>query len=49
MNPSDEELQTRQTRLAVIRARQLVRRYIPPDANLVDSLIEDRRQEAAAE
>jgi bifunctional DNA-binding transcriptional regulator/antitoxin component of YhaV-PrlF toxin-antitoxin module len=34
---------------AIRRAREIVRRFVPEDASLVDDLLEDRRREVARE
>jgi bifunctional DNA-binding transcriptional regulator/antitoxin component of YhaV-PrlF toxin-antitoxin module len=45
----DGELRVTNPRQALARARRLVRRYIPTTEDLTQSLLDDRRDEAAGE
>jgi AbrB family looped-hinge helix DNA binding protein len=45
----DGELRLSTRRQALARARRMIREYIPSDEDLTQSLIEDRRAEAARE
>jgi AbrB family looped-hinge helix DNA binding protein len=45
----DGELRLSTRRQALARARQMIREYIPSDEDLTQSLIDDRRAEAARE
>ena len=46
---SDGELRLTTARMAIKRAQELARELIPGDESLADSLIADRRREAARE
>ena len=45
----DGELRLSTRRQALVRARRMIRRYIPGDEDLTQSLIDDRRKEAERE
>jgi bifunctional DNA-binding transcriptional regulator/antitoxin component of YhaV-PrlF toxin-antitoxin module len=45
----DGEVHLLSPQLAIQRAREIVRRFVPEDASLVDDLLEDRRREVARE
>lgn len=45
----DGELRLSTRKIAVRRAQERVRRYVPEDASLADELIAERREEAAKE
>lgn len=45
----DGELKLMSKQLALHRAREIVRKFVPPGVNLADELIADRRREAAQE
>jgi AbrB family looped-hinge helix DNA binding protein len=49
MRVEDGELRLSTRRQALARARRMIRHYIPDDDDLTQSLIEDRRREAARE
>jgi AbrB family looped-hinge helix DNA binding protein len=49
MRVEDGELRLSTRRQALARARRMIRRYIPGDEDLTQSLIDDRRAEAARE
>jgi AbrB family looped-hinge helix DNA binding protein len=49
MRVDDGELRLSTRRQALARARRMIRHYIPDDEDLTQSLIEDRRREAARE
>jgi AbrB family looped-hinge helix DNA binding protein len=49
MRVEDGELRLSTRRQALARARRMIRHYIPDDEDLTQSLIEDRRREAARE
>jgi AbrB family looped-hinge helix DNA binding protein len=49
MRVEDGDLRLSTRRQALARARRMIRRYIPEDEDLTQSLIEDRRREAARE
>jgi AbrB family looped-hinge helix DNA binding protein len=49
MRVEDGELRLSTRRQALARARRMIRRYIPSDEDLTQSLIDDRREEAARE
>ncbi|MDF2781385.1 MAG: looped-hinge helix binding domain, AbrB family [Geminicoccaceae bacterium] len=46
---ADGELRLSTRRQALARARRMIREYIPSDEDLTQSLIDDRRAEAARE
>ncbi len=48
MRVEDGELRLSTRRQALARARRLIRRHIPSDEDLTQSLLDDRRREAAA-
>jgi AbrB family looped-hinge helix DNA binding protein len=49
MRVDDGELRLSTRRQALARARRMIREYIPSDEDLTQSLIDDRRAEAARE
>ncbi len=49
MRVEDGELRLSTRRQALARARRMIRRYIPDGEDLTQSLIDDRRKEAARE
>jgi AbrB family looped-hinge helix DNA binding protein len=49
MRVEDGELRLSTRRQALARARRMIRRYIPSDEDLTESLIDDRRREAERE
>jgi AbrB family looped-hinge helix DNA binding protein len=49
MRVDDGELRLSTRRQALARARRMIRRYIPDDEDLTQSLIDDRRKEAGRE
>jgi AbrB family looped-hinge helix DNA binding protein len=49
MRVEDGELRLSTRRQALSRARRMVRRYIPDNEDLTQSLIDDRRREAGGE
>jgi AbrB family looped-hinge helix DNA binding protein len=49
MRIEDGELRLSTRRQALARARRMIRRYIPSDEDLTQSLIDDRRKEAERE
>jgi AbrB family looped-hinge helix DNA binding protein len=49
MRVDNGELRLSTRRQALARARRAIRRYIPDDEDLTQSLIDDRRQEAERE
>jgi AbrB family looped-hinge helix DNA binding protein len=49
MRVEDGELRLSTRRQALARARRMIHRYIPSDEDLTQSLIDDRREEAARE
>ena len=49
MRVEDGELRLSTRRQALARVRRMVREYIPSDADLTESLIKDRREEAERE
>lgn len=49
MRVEDGELRLSTRRQALARARRMIRAYIPSDEDLTQSLIDDRRAEAARE
>jgi AbrB family looped-hinge helix DNA binding protein len=49
MRIEDGELRLSTRRQALARARRMIRRYIPSEEDLTQSLIDDRREEAERE
>jgi AbrB family looped-hinge helix DNA binding protein len=49
MRVEDGALRLSTRRQALARARRMIRQYIPSDEDLTQSLIDDRRREAAGE
>jgi AbrB family looped-hinge helix DNA binding protein len=49
MRIEDGELRLSTRRQALARARRMIRRYVPSDEDLTQSLIDDRRKEAERE
>ena len=47
LDPEQGEIRLTTAQLALERARRLIRRYVRTDADLTQSLIDDRRAEAA--
>ena len=45
----DGELRLTTPALAIKRAQEMVRRYVPPDRSLADELLRERRQASAEE